>query len=105
MSILGVVLSVGMQITEDIQAEKLRKTLEQNRINIRSQFNDAASGLEDFGRNYIKEAIDKNIDPSIREMDEKLRHLKMDAMLNNENHRKLLQLQDYCIALIQEIHQ
>lgn len=105
MSILGVVLSVGMQITEDIQAEKLRKTLEQNRINIRSQFNDAASGLEDFGRNYIKEAIDKNIDPSIREMDEKLRHLKMDAMLNNENHRKLLQLQDDCIALIQEIHQ
>lgn len=105
MAILGVVLSVGMQITEDIQAEKLRKTLEQNRINIRSQFNDAASGLEDFGRNYIKEVIDKNIDPSIREMDEKLRHLKMDAILNNENHKKLLQLQDDCIALIQEIHQ
>ena len=66
-SILGVVLSVGMQITEDIQSEKRRKTLEQNRINIRSQFNDAANGLEDFGRNYIKQVIDKNIIAKVAE--------------------------------------
>ena len=105
LTIFGVVLSVGMQIAEDVKADKVRKTLEQNRINIRSQFNDAANGLEDFGRNYIKAIVDKNINPSITEMDENIRNLQTKAQLDNENYKKLLQLQEDCISLIQEVHQ
>lgn len=103
-AILGVILNVGMQIAEDVKSDKIRKTLEQNRMKIRSQFNDAANGLEDFGRKYIKEVVDKNVNPSIKEMDENIRNLQMSAQLDNENHKKLLQLQGDCLSLIQDVH-
>ena len=104
LNIFGVVFSVGMQIAEDVQNEDIRKSLEQNRVNVRSQFNEAANGLENFGQNFIKEVIDNNINPSIKEIDEKIRSLQEASQIKNEGYKKLIQLQDSCISLIQEIH-
>lgn len=104
LQIFGIVISVGMQIAEDVQTEKIRKSLEDNRIQVRSQFNKAANELEDFGKNFIKEIIDNNINPSIKDLDVKIRYLQESTQLQNENYKKLIQLQDSCLSLIQEIH-
>lgn len=105
LSIFGVVFSVGMQVAEDVQSEKMRKILEQNRINVRSQFNDAANGLENSGRNLIKEVIDNNINTQIKEVDENIRKLYENKQHEENNYGKLNQLRNSCFSLIQEIHQ
>ncbi len=104
LSIFGVVLNIGLQIAEDVQAEKNRKIMENNRVSIRGQFHEAADGLEKFGRNFIKDVIDGNINPSIYEVKEKINHLQESAQLNNEAYEKLVRLQDSCISLIREVH-
>ncbi|WP_415347836.1 LeoA/HP0731 family dynamin-like GTPase, partial [Clostridium perfringens] len=57
LAIVGVGLSVFMQIKSDKDEEKIREDLRKNRQNIRSQFNSAASELEDYGREFIRENI------------------------------------------------
>lgn len=104
LTIFGVVFTVGMQIAEDVQTEEVRKNLEQNRVNVRCQFNDAANGLEKFGRDFVRKIIDNNINPSITEIDGKIRGLQENSSLKNENYRKLIHLQDECVSLIKEIH-
>ena len=104
LTVFGVIFSVGMQIAEDMQSDEIKNSMEQNRINIRSQFNDAANGLENFGRNFISEVIDNHINVPIMEINDKIKALQEGVQQKNDNYKKLVKLQDSCLALIQEIH-
>lgn len=104
LSVLGVVISVGMQIYSDAQEEKIIKDLERNRQNVRSSFNSAANDFENFGRDFVKEVVNKGIDNSIQEIDNKLKEISNSFNSRNKNCEKLYGLQSDCIKLIQEIH-
>jgi len=104
LSVLGVVFSVGMQIYSDAQEEKIIKDLEHNRQNVRSSFNSAANDFQNFGRDFVKEVVNKGIDASIQEIDGKLKEIANSFSSRNTNCEKLYNLQSNCIKLIQEIH-
>ena len=57
LGIVGVGLSVFMQIKEDADADRISADLKKNRQVIRSQFNTAANEFEDFGRRYIEDNV------------------------------------------------
>ncbi len=52
LSVLGVGLTVFMQIKADQDEQRIREDLKINRQNIRSQFNVVANELENFARQY-----------------------------------------------------
>lgn len=93
-----------MQIYSDAQEEKIIKDLEHNRQNVRSSFNSAANDFQNFGRDFVKEVVNKGIDASIQEIDGKLKEIANSFSSRNTNCEKLYNLQSNCIKLIQEIH-
>lgn len=104
LSILGVGLSVFMQIKSDEDEEKIRKDLRKNRQNIRSQFNSNANGLDSFGKKYIKENIEKIFNTFIQEIDNNI--FKISETIENRD-KSCLQIEhllNECNSLIKEIH-
>lgn len=104
LSILGVGLSVFMQIKSDEDEEKIRKDLRKNRQNIRSQFNSNANGLDSFGKKYIKENIEKTFNTFIQEIDNNI--FKISETIENRD-KSCLQIEhllNECNSLIKEIH-
>ena len=65
LSVVGVALSVFMQIKSDIDEDNMREDLRNNRQNIRSQFNTAANELEEQGKVFIKEIGSKMMEVGI----------------------------------------
>ena len=104
LSILGVGVSVFMQIKTDQDEEKIRKDLKINRQNIRSQFNVAANELEDFGRQYLKDNVNIPLEVSLAAIDRNIQEIR-DTRLNRSANCKILEdLQRECRLLIQDIH-
>ena len=104
LNVLGVGLSVFMQVKSDQDEERIREELRYNRQNIRSQFNTAASELEDYARQYIKETVERPMGKSIEAIDEKIREIR-DTRINRSTYCQALEsLQRECRGLIQEIH-
>ncbi|MCM1124321.1 MAG: hypothetical protein NC416_17205 [Eubacterium sp.] len=104
LSVLGVGLTVFMQIKADRDEEQMRMDLKNNRQNIRSQFNAAASDLEDFARSYIRDYVRKPLESSILEIDDNIQKIR-----DSRDNRSLLcqnmeELQKECRLLIQDIH-
>jgi len=104
LSILGVGISVFMQIKSDKDQEERITALKKNRQNIRSQFNAAANGLEDYGNTFIKENISITIDASIREIDYNLHEIYMTRTNRSVACRDMENLHYECLKLIREIH-
>jgi len=104
LSVLGVGVSVFMQIKADQEDEQLREDLKSNRQNIRSQFNVVANDLEDFAKQFIKDHINRPLDNSIKIMDDNIQGIR-----DTRNNRSSLccnleELQKECQQLIHDIH-
>ena len=93
-----------MQIKSDKDEEKIREDLRKNRQNIRSQFNSAASELEDYGRKFIRENIYNSLDNSIQEIDNNIREIRKTRSNRSILCNEMENLQVECRALIKEIH-
>lgn len=104
LSVLGVGLSVFMQIKSDYDEKKAEEELRKNRLNIRSQFNAAASSLEDHSTLFIEDNIDKNLNGSIAQLDASIQEIRNTRENKSELCRKLEELQRECRGIIQEIH-
>ena len=104
LGIVGVGLSVFMQIKEDVDAERIRADLKYNRQTIRSQFNTAAKEFEDFGRQFIEDNVVNSLAPSISDLDEKIHKIRETRSTRSLTCRNLEQLQSECQKLIQSIH-
>ena len=104
LGIVGVGLNVFMQIKEDVDADRIRTDMRNNRQTIRSKFNSAANGLEDFGRGFIQESIDKSLSVPISDLDEKIREIRESRSNRSAVCNKLESLQRECQTLIHEIH-
>ena len=104
LSALGVGLSVFMQIKTDMDEEKIRADLKCNRQSIRSQFNAAANGLEDYGRLYFKDNVGIKLEKSIATIDESIQEIRETRTERSNACRQLEELQKECRLFIQDIH-
>lgn len=104
LSVLGVGLSVFMQMKSDHNEEQMRADLKTNRQNIRSQFNLAANGLEDHGRAFVKENIANTLDASIQQIDDNIREIRLTRANRNTSCKEMEDLHFDCQKLIREVH-
>ena len=104
LNVLGVGLSVFMQIKADRDEDKMREDLKKNRQNIRSQFNAAASELEDYARQFIQEYIVQPLESSIATIDSNIQEIRNTRDNRSAVCRELEELQRENRLLIQEIH-
>ena len=104
LSFLGVGLSVFMQIKEDRDEERVRIDLVNNRRAIRSQFNSAASELENYGRRYINDTVDQPMTDSIESIEKNIQSIRDSREKRSELCRKMEVLQGECRLLIKKIH-
>ena len=104
LSIFGVALNVFMQIKTDQDEEKIHKNLQNNRQNIRSQFNVVANELEDYAKHYIMDNVNRPLEASIAEIDENINGIRDSRLSRSQTCRNLEDLQKECRLLIQDIH-
>ena len=104
LSVLGVGLSVFMQVKSDRDEDRIRADLRKNRQNVRSQFNAAAKGLENFARQYIKDNVDWPMGRSIAGIDENIQEIRDTRADRSASCRALENIQRECRDLIKAIH-
>ena len=104
LSVLGVGISVFMQIKADQDEERIREDLRNNRQNIRSQFNVAANELEDYARQYIMDNVNRPLETSIAALDGNIQEIRDTRSNRSTMCRQLEDIQKECRALIQDIH-
>lgn len=104
LNVLGVGVSVFMQIKADQDEENTRNSLKSTRQNIRSQFNQAASGLEEQGNKFIRSNVTDPLEKAIQGIDSnicEIRNTRANHTLACKNMEKLA---GECRLLIQDIH-
>ena len=104
LGIVGVGLNVFMQIKEDVDTDRIRIDMRNNRQNIRSQFNSAANELEDFGRGFVQNSIEKSLAEPISDLDNKIRDIRESRSNRSAVCNKMELLQRECQTLIHDIH-
>ncbi len=104
LSVLGVGLTVFMQIKTDQDEEKVRVDLKNNRQNIRSQFNVVANELEDYARQFIMDSINTPLDNSIATIDNTIKEIRNTRSNRSLICRNMEDLQKECKLLIHDIH-
>lgn len=104
LSVLGVGLTVFMQIKTDQDEEKVRVDLKNNRQNIRSQFNVVANELEDYARQFIMDSINMPLDNSIATIDNTIKEIRNTRSNRSLICRNMEDLQKECKLLIHDIH-
>lgn len=104
LSVLGVGLTVFMQIKADQDEQRIREDLKSNRQNIRSQFNVVANELEDFARQYVKDNVIRPLEVSISTIDRNIQEIRDSRHNRSLLCRNMEELQQECRFLIQDIH-
>ena len=104
LGILGVGLSVFMQIKEDRDEQKQRDMIRENKQNIRGQFYTVASELEDSGNYFVQQNVAIPLDESIKALEENISEIRSTRTGRNELCIKFEMLQKECQELINEIH-
>ncbi len=104
LGVLGVALSIFMQVKTDQDEDRIRADLRKNRQNVRSQFNAAANELEDYARQYIKDIVNRPLENSIAAIDENIQEIRNTRADRNASCMALENLQKECRKLIQDIH-
>ena len=104
LSVFGVVLSVSMQIKSDRDAADRREQLKRNRQNIRSQFAQAASELEEAGREFTEKNVTLFLDSAIEQIDGNIRKIRESRLDRSDACMEMESLRDECLSMIKEIH-
>lgn len=104
LGVLGVGLSVFMQIKSDRDADALRNDLKNNRQNIRSQFNLAANGLEEYGRIFVQDNVIHALEAPITELDDSIHEIRETKTNRSASCREMEHLRAECQAIITDIH-
>jgi hypothetical protein len=104
LSVLGVGLSVFMQIKADYDEEQAQVDFRANRQNIRSQFNLAANELESHGKLFVKEQVNGLLNNSIAALDDSIQEIRESRTNRNILCQNFESLQRECRELIQDIH-
>ena len=101
---VGVGLELVLQFKEDYDEQLKLEAMKNNRQNIRSEFNAAATGLEDYAADYVKQAIIAPMEQSIKSVEDNISELRSTRADRSEMCQKLEKIQTEVQALIAKIH-
>lgn len=104
LGIFGVVLSWGMQAKEDIDNEKKKIELRENREKLRAGFNDAASEVRKYFTNALNDYLNQNYRAQIEELDNQIAEIRRLRKNKSDTYKRLVTAQDECRRLIADIH-
>jgi len=104
LGVFGVGLNVFMQIKSDQDEEKVRKEMRKDRQNIRSQFNEAASELQDFGKVFVAQNVIATLDEPIHNLDIAIQNIRAEKKNRSVACQRIEALQRECYTLIHDIH-
>ena len=93
-----------MQIKSDRDAADRREQLKRNRQNIRKQFAQAASELEEAGREFTEKNVTLFLDSAIEQIDGNIRKIRESRLDRSDACMEMESLRDECLSMIKEIH-
>lgn len=104
LSVAGVVLTVALQVKEDVDAAKLERELRESRTAVRAGFGEAAHAIElhfdEATNTYVAETMDQRL----AEVDGQLRELRDMRRSRSDLFRELTDLLEDTRSLISEMH-
>ena len=103
LSVVGSVLSVGLQIYNDKQEDKMEAQLAEGRNEIRSCFRDASNVIDLEYDKATDTWIEKNINPYIKQIDHDIEEINNNIDTANEHYVKLSNLLQRVRKLISNI--
>lgn len=101
----GVVLSIGMQAKEDINADKREQEMRRSRENLRAGFNNAADEVIRYFNNAVGNFLSENYQTRIAGIDSQISEIRAMRLGKSETCKLLESAQDDCRLLISDIHQ
>ena len=103
--VVGVGLELVLQFKEDYDEQLLLEAMKNNRQNIRSEFNTAASALDDYSADYVKQCVIAPMEQSIKSVEDNISELRTTRADRSEQCIKLERIQKDIQTLITKIHE
>ena len=103
-SLVSIGIELMLQFKEDYDDKLLHEALKNNRQNIRSAFNTAASELEDYSRQYIKDNVYRPMEESVSSIEENIRDIRDTKSGRSELCLKFERFQTEISEMIQTLH-
>lgn len=104
LGVFGVVFSLGMQVKEDVDADKRQQEMRSNREKLRAGFNDASNELVKHFNKALSEYLENNYQSRISEIDNQITKIRKLRVGKSESCKLLEAAQLECKALISDIH-
>ena len=101
---VGVGLELVLQFKEDYDEQLKLEAMKNNRQNIRSEFNTAASALDDYSADYVKQCVIAPMEQSIKSVEDNISELRATRANRSEMCQKLEKIQREVQTLIARIH-
>ena len=98
-------MELVLQFKEDYDEQLKLEAMKNNRQNIRSEFNTAASELNDYATDYIKQCVTEPMEQSIRSVEDNISELRTTRADRSEQCQRLEKIQKDVQALITKIHE
>ena len=102
--VVGVGLELVLQFKEDYDEQLMLEAMKNNRQNIRSEFNTAATALDDYAADYIRQCVIAPMEQSIKTVEDNITELRDTRAGRSEKCVKLERVQKDVQALIARIH-
>ena len=102
---VGLGLEMALQFKEDYEEQLKLDAMKNNRQNIRSEFNTAAKGLEDYAADYIRQCIVIPMEQSIKSVEDNISDLRGTRSDRSDKCVKLERIQKDIQALIAQMHE
>ena len=102
--VVGVGLELVLQFKEDYDEQLMLEAMKNNRQNIRSEFNTAATALDDYAADYIRQCVIAPMEQSIKTVEDNITELRDTRAGRSEKCVKLERVQKDIQALIARIH-
>ncbi|MCR5327773.1 MAG: 50S ribosome-binding GTPase [Saccharofermentans sp.] len=103
--IVGIGLEMALQFKEDYEEQLKLDAMKNNRQNIRSEFNTAAKGLEDYASDYIRQCIVIPMEQSIKSVEDNISDLRSTRSDRSDKCVKLERIQKDIQSLIAQMHE
>lgn len=101
----GVVLSLGMQIKEDVDADKREQEMRRSRETLRAGFNNAANEVVVYFNNALRNFLSENYLTRIDGIDTQISEIRNMRIGKSEICKQIESVQSECKLLISDIHQ
>ena len=104
LAVAGIVVSVGMEVANDIEQEKISANLQKNRSKVRKHYDDWSADIVEQITRGIADLVDENIKPRIDDCDNRLEEIEQTSITAQTTRQELMTLLKRNHDLICDIH-